>query len=583
LLSLFFLETLHQPRQLLQISNAASGDVREEEATEDEFRLGGQPPLARNKESRRVRRFSRHRTASGDAAAAEYLEAGAPRIQSPVAVRRSRIHQLSGGRPASPTESSEVSQERQHSDLLASRRTASRSASRHRHRLRSGNLSPVRGETVAAVDSVEQLVVRHRVAGIQRSFTQVLKDSSEKRAAAEAATASSSRRPLRDQAEQSIVNRILKEVGVRATSPSSALPEAGAAEEGRRGESRQLLKEPDKQKSWYQKAASKIGLKTSSGDTAAAIVVTEKATVNSTEAPMRESKSIPNAASKEGENSGNKFESPELKKKTEREGFVCRERTESVCSDNLPDLSLVQEDRLEADKPYLDEEVSTNAEEAEQSRQGSFPASPLLLVKELDKSGLFLTSFDHDDEEEEDEEDLDLMSRISEAAADPIVCQEELPCGSPAPHLEAMRPMLKEQVSLLLEAVLRPPETSRQTGILHREHVEESLVEKITDVINRTLSDQAAAVKDFDTVTCPAVPKSTTAEKDKETDMSMALESRDMSMALARVENNKADCDCCGDGDLSEQDNVYDVFDLREDKKMMILKVRKNITDYGLL
>jgi hypothetical protein len=433
----------------------------------------------------------------------------------------------------------------------------------------------VRGETVAVVDSVEQLVVRHRVAGIQRSFTQVLKDSSEKRAAAaEAATGSSSRRPLRDQAQQSIVNRILKEVGVRPTSPSSALPEEGAAEEGRRGESRQLLKEPDKQKSWYQKAASKIGLKTSSsGDTAAAIVVTEEAAVQSAEEPMRESKSIPNVASKEGDSNGTKFESPELKKKTEREGFVCRERTESVCSDNLPDLSLVQEDRLEADKPYLDEEVSTNAAEAEQSRQGSFPASPLLLVRELDKSGLFLTSFDHD--EEEDEEDLDLMSRISETAADHVLCQEELPCGSPAPHLEAMRPMLKEQVSLLLEAVLRPPEAAKQTGRQLREHVEESLVEKITDVINRTLSDQAAAVQDFDPVICPAVPKSSTAEKDEETDMSMALESRDMSMALARVENSKADCDCCGDGDMSEQENVYDVFDLREDKKSGDLKSKK--------
>ena len=167
---------------------------------EDDFRLeGGHQPLARNKESRRVRRFSRHRTASGEAAADE-LET--PRIQSPATGRRTRIRPLSGGTAASggsSTADTELAALQPHlagggerrlasrdlspcSPASAYRRTSSRSASRHRQRQLSDRLlSPVRGET-AAVDTVEQLLVRQRIAGIQRSFTQVLKESSIKRA-----------------------------------------------------------------------------------------------------------------------------------------------------------------------------------------------------------------------------------------------------------------------------------------------------------------------------------------------------------------------------------------------------------------
>jgi len=440
----------------------------------------------------------------------------------------------------------EADQERFGSRLDSSRRTASRSASRHRQRLLSGHLSPVRGETV--VDSVEQLVVRHRIAGIQRSFTQVLKESSEKRSAAEATTRA--RRPSREPGEQSIVNRILKEVGVRVPS-ATLLPEQLEGEDGRQEETKKILKETAKQQSWYQKAASKIGLKTADS---------EKTDMTSSEA----TKNIPNvSASKEKENAGITLESPEVRTKEEKEGFLSRERTESVCSDNLPDL----EDRLEAGQSYLDMEVGTNITTAstEEDVQDMVERPPLLLVREMDKSGLFLTSFDHDEDEEDvNEEDHEVMGCTSEAVADHFGGHEEVVSGSPPQHLEVI---LKEQVSHLLEAVLQPQGASKQRRnlslALHREGVEESLVKQITDVISRTLNDHASAVADVGPSAGSPVLIRTASEKDEKTDVSMALEGRDMSMALVRGEN-KSDCECCEDGDLLEQENVYDVFDLRQ-------------------
>ena len=52
-------------------------------------------------------------------------------------------------------------------------------------------------------------------------------------------------------------------------------------------------------------------------------------------------------------------------------------------------------------------------------------------------------------------------------------------------------------------------------------------------------------------------------------DMSMG-ERGDMSMALVRMEKSE-DCESGGETDLSEHENVYDVFDLRQERTVFFL------------
>jgi hypothetical protein len=118
---------------------------------------------------------------------------------------------------------------------------------------------------------------------------------------------------------------------------------------------------------------------------------------------------------------------------------------------------------------------------------------------------------------------------------------------------------LKEQVSHLLDAVLQRQEPSGRQGAdrglcwTDRDHVEEILVQQITEVIDKVLTNQSMATD----LHPEADVKSVGHEEEGE-------EKADMSMALVRVE--KSDCDSSGDGDLSEHENVYDVFDLRKER-----------------
>ena len=517
-----------------EISDVKTGDdVRHDDDVviddEDDFRLGAQQRLARNKESRRVRRFSRHRTNSVEAVDSLTVELDQGRLQSPGSPRRSRLHQLSGGhRPGSPVSFAEAAEPsaipEKETCNLALLRSASRSASRHRQRQSYSHLSPVRGKTVATVEW-------QRMGGIQRSFTQVLRESSDKRAAVS--------RPTGDHSEQSIVSKILQEIGVRQLS----LPQ----DEETNGRS-----EPkSNRQSWYQKAASKMGIKT----TAEAPENTCMSKNQADEAPLVAAVKSPQLTKD--------LSTAELEKSMQNAGletemagtvttraFGCRERTESVCSDNLPDLSLVQEDKQDEAIPAVERLPSPVLDNAE-----AVPSlgSECTFPEELQGGGLFLTSFDHDDDdeyeevnEEKVEEDHEVTSGANDPMGQPAGAQVQ---GTP---LLTRRLLLQNQVSQLLSAVLRPiaEPAGGQQPELSWSNVEQILCQRISEVIDKTLTE--------DGETDPLAER-------------MLLPSADLVFdheveALVRVD--KSDCESCGD--LSEQENVYDVFDLREEPALSL-------------
>ena len=523
-----------------EISDIITGDdVRHDDVRddvviddEDDFRLGAQQRLARNKESRRVRRFSRHRTNSGEAVDSLTVELDQGRLQSPGSPRRSRLHQLSGGHPpVLPVSFAEAAEPlplpEKETCNLALLRSASRSASRHRQRQSSSHLSPVRGETVATVEW-------QRMGGIQRSFTQVLQESSDKRAAVS--------RPTRDHSEQSIVSKILQEIGVRQLS----LPQ----DEETNGRS-----EPkSNRQSWYQKAASKMGIKT----TAEAPGNTCMSKNQADEAPLAEAVKSPKLTKD--------LSTAELEKSMQNAGletemagtvttrsFGCRERTESVCSDNLPDLSLVQEDKQDEAIPAAERLPSPVLDNAEAVPSGG---SECTFPEELQGGGgLFLTSFDHDDDDEYEEvieEKVEEDHEVTRGAEDPM--GQPTRAQVPGTPLLTRRLLLQDQVTQLLSAVFRPtaePPGGQQPE-LSWSNVEQILCQRISEVIDKTLTE--------DGETDPLVERMLLPSADLVFDHEVE-EHDEMSTALVRVD--KSDCESCGD--LSEQENVYDVFDLREE------------------
>jgi len=209
--------------------------------------------------------------------------------------------------------------------------------------------------------------------------------------------------------------------------------------------------------------------------------------------------------------------------------------------------------------------------------QVSVPDRSLLLVS--DKSGLFLTSFDHDDDDEEEGEvgqDHDVTTSEASNLLNLSAGEGQLPSSQvKADQLLDIRLVLQDRVSHLLDTVLRPAAEppggqSPHLARAKRDHVEQVLVKRITEVIDKTLADE-------DTDSTMALKDSTMLLKDS----TMLLKDRTMllkdsgheeqeevgGMSMALVRADRSDCESCG-GDLSEHENVYDVFDLRKEQDL---------------
>ena len=124
------------------------------------------------------------------------------------------------------------------------------------------------------------------------------------------------------------------------------------------------------------------------------------------------------------------------------------------------------------------------------------------------------------------------------------------------------RLLLQNQVSQLLSAVLRPiaePAGGQQPELTwsQQDHFEQILCQRISEVIDKTLNEEGETDSLGERMLLP----STDTASDHEVE-----EQDDMSTALVRVD--KSDCESCGD--LSEQENVYDVFDLREEPALSL-------------
>jgi hypothetical protein len=401
----------------------------------------------------------------------------------------------------------------------------------------------------------ERLAFSQRMGGLQRSFTEVIRESTDKRAA--------SGRSARDQGEPSIVNRILREIGVKQQLspllPKEVEERSGAGNEPVRANSRQ---------SWYQKAASKIGLKSAAEKSglqkdASLTNVLKSASksdvhVKTVVQGAEKSDTLPHLGQNKHEIQSeqiNVVEKPEMSNVIQPSEMSIsrtvsnRERTESVCSDNLPDLSLVQEETVTASEAIASITEACEPIEA----QCVYPEEPVLLVREIDTSGLFLTSFDHDDDDDYDEAGVVVGDHEVPGELDNEQLSQSCAESSaePSADLPARRLLLQDHVSNLLDTVLQQKIAASEQGSedhvvgIKRTHVEQLLVEQISKLIDKTLARE---------VTSESGPV-----MDKETGGSCHVVEEEQSMALVKVD--RSDCESCGD--LSEHENVYDVFDLR--------------------